>query len=160
MPFSSKRKPIRMNVKGYECSTKPSEKSFESVMEILKQMCSHASTNCDLCILSLNIKSQVRPGTQLNRTLRLIFSCLNCTEHLHPEWKTGINIHIQTKAGVLYAMDFRTFPWYPDSNAMVTLLEDKNNLFFASKYKPMCCDTLQEDLPYILVVYQPVERVQ
>ena len=35
------------------------EKSFESVMEIQKQMCSQALTNCGLCILSLNIKSQV-----------------------------------------------------------------------------------------------------
>ena len=135
-------------------------KSFESVMEILKQMCAQAATNCDLCILSLNIKSQVRPGSQLNRMLRLIFSCLNCTEHLHPKWKSGINIPIQTRAGVLYALNFRTFPWYPDSSAMVTLVDDKNDLFFASKYKPMCCETLQEDLPHILIIHQPAERVQ
>lgn len=119
------------------------EKSFKSAMEILKPMCSLASTNCDLFILSLNIKSQVRPGTKLNRMLRLILSCLNFTEHLHPKWKTAINICIQTRAGVLYAMNFRTFPWYPDWNAMMTLVNDKSDLFFASKYKPMSCDKLK-----------------
>lgn len=136
------------------------DRSFDSIMEIIKQMCSQAATNCDLCILSLNIKGQVRPGSQLNRMLRLIFSSLNATEYLHPKWKTGINIPIQTKAGVLYAMNFRTFPWYPDANAMVTLVDDKNDLFFTTKYKPMMCDTLQEDLPHILIVHQTHERVQ
>ena len=136
------------------------EKSFESIMEILKQMCSQASTNCDLCILSLNIKSQVRPGEHLNRMLRLIFSCLNSTEHLHAKWKTGINIPIQTKAGVLYAMNFRCYPWYPTTHAMVTLVDDKNDVFFASKYKPMCCDTLQEDQPHVLIIHQPSQRVK
>ena len=60
------------------------EKSFESVMEKLKQMCSKASTNCDLSILSQMKLSQI-----------------NCTDQLHSKLKTVINIPIQTRAAVL-----------------------------------------------------------
>ena len=59
------------------------EKSFESVVEKLKQMCSKASTNCDLSILSQMKLSQI-----------------NCTDQLHSKLKTVINIPIQTRAAV------------------------------------------------------------
>ena len=59
--------------------------SFEAVINILKAQLPNCATNAEICLLALNLKSNLPAGNELNRALRLTFVALNCTEFLYPK---------------------------------------------------------------------------
>ena len=134
-------------------------KNPESVVQIIKHMVSHAESNADICILTLNLKMMIPPGNFLNRLLRLCFTALNFTEYVQAKFENGINIPVATQKGGLNFLTFRCYPWFPTSQ--MGQYQDCNNETHAGMaFRPVfACETAPADLPQIIIFYQHIERI-
>ena len=135
--------------------------SFEAVINILKAQYPNCATNAEICLLALNLKSNLPAGNEINCALCLTFVALNCTEFLYPKWQSGVTIPIRNNSGLYFGLLFRCFPFYPAQRTMTTFRDDKNSYFLAMPYKPMCCtETMQADQPSVLIIWQHQEKVK
>ena len=135
--------------------------TFEAVINILKAQLPNCATNAEICLLALNLKSNLPAGSDLNRALRLTFVALNTTEFLYTKWQSGVTIPIRNNNGLYFGLLFRTYPFYPAQTTMTTIRDDKNSYFLAMPYKPMCCtETMKADQPSVFIIWQPKEKVK